>query len=149
MKKIFTFLILTSIGLISYTQNSNCSMKLDKGVYYSVRGMYKTDTTFHKISEKKIIGYSMNTSFYYKNKLTWKDSCHFRSEHFKNNSQMKRFAKGTGYQCRLLEVTNDFIRFSYDGEVTGSTGVLTYYKYDGKIPKRYRKIKKMKHRPAL
>ena len=89
----------------------------------------------------------MNTSFYYENKLTWKDSCNFRSEHSKNNSEMGHFAKGTGYQCQLLEVQKDFFRFSYIGEETGSTGDLIYHKYYGNIPKRYRKIKKMKHNP--
>ncbi len=147
MEKILSLLILTLFGLTCYSQNSNCGIKLTKGIYYSVSGSDNSDTTFHKISDKKFIGFSMKTSFYYKNKLTWNDSCNFRSEHYKNNSEMSHFAKGTGYKCSLLEVQSDFFIFSYYGEETGSTGTLTYYKYEGKIPKRYRKIKKMKHNP--
>lgn len=147
MGKTFSLLGFFICGLTCYSQNSNCEIKLIKGVYYSVSVTDKSDTTFHLISEKKFIGFNLKTSFYYENKLTWKNSCNFRSEHFKNNSEMSHFAKSTGYQCQLLEVQKDFFRFSYFGEETGSTGDLIYHKYDGNIPKRYRKIKKMKHNP--
>jgi hypothetical protein len=60
---------------------------------------------------------------------------------------MSRFKKGTGYKCELLEVQNNSFRFSYFGEETGSIGELTYYRYEAKIPERYRRIKKMKHNP--
>lgn len=146
-KKISFLIILISCLTYCYSQNSTCRIKLKKGFYYSVSGSANRDTTFHKISDKYFIGFSMKTSFYYKNKLTWNESCKFRSEHFKNNSDEKRFRKGTGYKCELLEVYNDFFRFSYFGEETGSTGELKYYRYKGKIPKQFRKIKKMKHNP--
>ncbi len=147
MNKIVSLIIILISAISCYSQNSNCSLKLQKGIYYSVSGSNNSDTTFHRISNKFFIGFSKKTNLYYKNKLTWGDSCYFRSEHFKNNSEMSHFKKGTGYKCRLIEVKSDFFRFSYFGEETGSSGILTYYKYDGQIPKRYRKIKKKKHNP--
>lgn len=130
-----------------HSQNASCKLHLKKGIYYSVSEENFRDTTFHKISDRFFIGYSMKTTFYYKNKLTWGDSCFFRSEHFKNNSEMSHFKKGTGYKCRLLDVGDDYFRFSYYGEETGSQGVMTYYKYSGRIPRRYRRIKRLKHNP--
>lgn len=147
INKTIILLIIILSSAIGYSQNSTCNLQLQKGIYYSVSGPNKQDTTFHKISGKFFIGFSKETSFYYKNKLTWSDSCNFRSEHFKNNSEMPHFKKGTGYKCRLLEVKPNFFRFSFYGEETGSSGELIYYKYDGKIPEEYKKIKKMNHNP--
>lgn len=143
MKKYLTILLcfICFHGLHSQTEQ-NCNLK--KGIYISFSG---EDTTFHKISKKHFIGYSKKTNFYYKNKLEWGDSCKFRSAHFKNNSNLERFKRGTGYQCQLISLTDQYFTFTYIGEVTGSKGELKYIRYKGRIPKRFKRIKKMNHTP--
>lgn len=118
-------------------------------ICYPVKGNYIStesgETTYHKISKKYFIGYSMKGTFYYKNKITWKSDCHFRSEHFINNSNWPIFRPGTGYECQTIEATDDHFTFSFKGDITGSSGVLTYKRIDGPIPKNYRRIRKLKH----